>query len=53
LRKKLLLNLGFRFPDENKNRTDWSSTLTVKCGWGKAWDPPTVPGIIKKIRKIF
>jgi hypothetical protein len=38
------LNLGFRFPFENLNKTDWPSTIEVKCGWGKAWDPPTVPG---------
>ena len=34
------------FPDSSKNKTDWSQTMTVKCGWNKKWDPPSVPDCV-------
>jgi len=33
-----------RFPDPTKPKADWIFSIDVKCGWGKEWDPPVVPG---------
>ena len=39
--------LVYRFPDDSiSDKSIWSSTLEVKCGWGQAWDPPTVVGCV-------
>ena len=36
-----------RFPDSsNPDKSKWSPTLDVVCGWGKSWDPPTVIGCV-------
>jgi hypothetical protein len=40
-------NLVYKFPDDSiSDKSKWSSTLEVKCGWGKAWDPPTIIGCV-------
>ena len=34
----------YRFKDDDqKDKTQWSRTLDVKCGWEKQWDPPILP----------
>ena len=34
----------YRFKDDNeKDKTKWSRTIDVKCGWEKQWDPPILP----------
>jgi hypothetical protein len=38
-----------RFPDATKPKSDWTSSIDVKCGWGKAWDPPFVPGFLNRV----
>jgi hypothetical protein len=43
----LSLILVEKFPDSTiSDKSKWSSTLEVKCGWGKAWDPPKVLGCV-------
>jgi hypothetical protein len=36
----------YRFPNFSLPKSEWTSTLEVRCGWGKQWDPPTLLGCI-------
>ena len=33
-----------KFPNPSLPKSDWISSINVECGWGKKWDPPSVPG---------
>ena len=36
----------YRFPNYSLPKSEWSSTLQVKCGWAKQWDPSSVSGCV-------
>jgi hypothetical protein len=36
----------YRFIVPTLDKTEWPSTLDVKCGWNKEWDPPVADGCV-------
>lgn len=36
----------YRFPNYSVPKTNWQTSLQVKCGWAKTWDPPSVLGCV-------
>lgn len=36
----------FRIPIAFEDKSTWSSSMQVKCGWNKKWEPSSIPGCV-------